>query len=186
MRAIHLPFTLSLCLLTAATAHATVIVHETLEEMTARVPLVVRGRVARVVSGWDPGHHRIWTWTELTVTETIKGEPGGVLLFKQPGGEVDGIGQAVAGVATFREGEECIVLLDRAPDEPGVWRVYGMSAGKIAVFPRGGKLVAERDTSSLSFAVPGGGAAPVGAVQVLGPVEAFVAQLRTWARGGGQ
>ena len=111
------PRTLALALLLlAAVAPATVVVNESLEEMAHKVPLIVRGHVNRNVAGWDAEHRRIWTWTELTVTETIKVKAGGVELFKQPGGETGGIGQAVAGTAKFNEGEDCVVLLFPAPD----------------------------------------------------------------------
>lgn len=171
----------ALCSLVAT---ATVIVHETLEQMAATAPLIVRGRVARSVAGWDDQKQRIWTWTELAVSERIKGSVSGVVLMKQPGGEVGGIGQAVEGVATFTEGEDVVVFLMPSPDEAGAWRVYGMSAGKISLTTLGGKHVAQRNTTGLGFAVPGGGVAPVGSIEVLGTPDAFISQLRAWVKGG--
>lgn len=182
MRIHRLALTVSLLALSAS---ATVVVKETLEEMTHRVPLIVRGHVNRNVAGWDAEHRRIWTWTEFTVTDTIKGEAPKVLLFKQPGGEVDGMGQAVAGTAKFKENEECVVLLFPAPDEPGVWRVYSLAAGKIALVPMKGKLIAQRDTAGLGFASPSTGkVTPVDGVEQLGTADEIVAQLRGWAKGG--
>ena len=180
------PRTLALALLlVAAVAPATVIVNESLEEMTHKVPLIVRGHVNRNVAGWDAEHRRIWTWTELTVSETIKGKSEGVLLFKQPGGETGGIGQAVSGTAKFKEGEDCIVLLFPAPDEPGVWRVYSLAAGKIALVPQAGQLVAQRDLSGLGLASPKTGkVTPVDGAERLGTADELVGQLRAWANGG--
>lgn len=171
--------------LSAFAVSATVIVHETLEQMASHAPLIVRGRVTRSSAGWDASKRRIWTWTELAVTERIKGSVSGSVLLKQPGGEVGGIGQAVEGTAHFKEGEDVIVFLDRAPDEKGTWRVYGMSAGKIFITRVDGKEVAARDTSGLAFASSSGMIAPVGGFEVLGTVERFVDDLRGVVKKGG-
>ncbi|MGV3622548.1 MAG: hypothetical protein ACO1OB_17145 [Archangium sp.] len=164
---------------------ATVIVHETFEQMTQHAPLIVRGRVLRNAAGWDDQKRRIWTWTELAVTERLKGAVSGTVLMKQPGGEVDGIGQAVEGTASFKEGEDVIVFLDRAPDEKGTFRVYGMSAGKIFITRIDGKPVAARDTSGLAFASPTGVIAPVGGLEVLGTVDEFMNDVRGFVKKGG-
>lgn len=172
-------------LLLAFAAPATVVVNESLEEMTHKVPLIVRGHVNRNVSGWDAEHRRIWTWTELTVSDTIKGKAPGVLLFKQPGGETGGLGQAVAGTAKFQEGEDCVVLLFPAPDEPGVWRVYSLAAGKIALATEHGQVIAKRDLTGLGLASPATGkVTPVGSAEQLGSADELIAKLRVWANGG--
>jgi hypothetical protein len=156
---------------------ATVVVYETLDDMARRVPLIVRGKVARSVSGWDDNHRRIWTWTELVVSDTVKGAPSKLVMVKQPGGEADGIGQAVAGVATFREGEDCILFLEPAPDEKGVWRVASDQ----------GKTVAMRVVDGLSFAAPAGKkVAPVVPRELLGTPEQFIARLRAANATGGK
>lgn len=164
---------------------ATVIVHETIEQMASHAPLIVRGRVTRTFAGWDTSKRRIWTWTELAITDRLKGAASGTVLVKQPGGEVGPIGQAVEGTATFKEGEDVIVFLDRAPDEKGTWLVYGMSAGKVFVTRIDGKVVAARDTSGLAFASAGSVVAPVGSFEVLGTVEDFVSDLRGFVKKGG-
>ena len=166
---------------------ATVVVYETLDDMARRVPLIVRGKVARNVSGWDDNHRRIWTWTELVVSDTVKGAPSKLVMVKQPGGEADGIGQAVAGVATFREGEDCILFLEPAPDEKGVWRVSGLSAGKVQVASDQGKTVAMRVVDGLSFAAPAGKkVAPVVPRELLGTPEQLIARLRAANATGGK
>jgi len=160
-------------------ASATTIRLETLDQMAKRVPLIVRGRVARQFSGWDDQKRRIWTWTELLVSDPIKGKAPAVVLVKQPGGEADGIGQAVAGVAQFREGDDCVVFLERAPDEPGAFMVTGMAAGKITITDVGGKLTAVRDTSGLAFASPAKKKIEiVQTPEFLGAPDAFIARLR--------
>lgn len=167
-------------------ASATVIAFETLDDTARRVPVIVRGRVARSVAAWDDKHRRIWTWTELVVTDAIKGKVGAVVLVKQPGGEVGDQGQAVAGTAQFREGEDCVLFLEPAIDEPGAFRVSGMSAGKVALLADWhGKPAALRTTDGIAFAVPAGKkVAPVQSPEFLGSPTEFVAHLRAVTTGG--
>lgn len=170
--------------LVSAVASASIVVHETLEAMARRVPLIVRGHVARSVAGWDDEKHRIWTWTELVVSDPIKGKPGAVVLVKQPGGEVEGIGQSVAGAAQFREGEECVLFLEPAPDEPGAFGVSGLSAGKVILTQWQGQPAAIRNTDGIAFAWPGGGRVEaVRSPELLGSPDDFVKRIRA-ALGG--
>jgi hypothetical protein len=160
-------------------ASASVIVFETLDDMARRVPLIVRGHVARSVSGWDDQKHRIWTWTEFVVSDPIKGKPGAVVLVKQPGGEVENIGQTVAGAAQFKEGEECVLFLEAAPDEKGAFAVSGLSAGKISLTSWQGQPAAIRNTDGISFARPGSGRVePVRSPEFLGSPDDFVKRIR--------
>lgn len=163
----------------AFVASASVVAYETIDDMARRVPLIVRGKVVRSISGWDDGHRRIWTWTEVAVSDAIKGQSGKLVLVKQPGGEVEGIGQQVDGVARFTEGEDCILFLEPAPDEKNVWRPSGLSAGKVNVTVERGQTVAMRITEGLSFAVQG--ERKVGIVQpreTLGAPAQFIERLR--------
>src|SRR5205814_2262958 len=74
---------------------------------------------------------RISTFTVVEVTEASKGAPGKRLTVRQPGGEVGGIGQSVAGAARFAPGEEVVLFLERARDDATVFQVLSMSAGKV-------------------------------------------------------
>ncbi len=168
----------------ATFASASVIVHETLDAMAQRVPLIVRGRVVRSVASWDAEKRTIWTWTELSVTDAIKGKPGGLVLIKQPGGEVGGIGQAVSGAATFKEGEDCVLFLEPAPREASAFMVSGMAAGKIVMTEVKGVPTAVRDTTGLAFARPASGkiVEQVKSPEFLGTPENFIKRIR--AAGG--
>lgn len=169
----------------ATAASASVVIHESLEAMAQRVPLVVRGRVTRSQATWDHAQRRISTWTEVVVTETLKGPARQVLLVQQPGGEVGPIGQAVAGTAKFREGEDCLLFLEPAPGEKDAWRVSGLAAGKVSFTQWRGKAVALRDLEGLAFAAPGGGGVvPVSSPELLGSPEALLARIRAAVRGG--
>ncbi len=161
---------------------ASVIAPETIDAMARRVPVIVRGRVTRNVSGWDEPKHRIWTWTEIVVSDVIKGRPPQVVLVKQPGGEVGNIGQAVSGAASFREGEECVLFLEAAAGEVGTFRTVGLSAGKVSLTQWRGKKTASRDLRGITFASPGGSrVAPVHSPEFLGSSEQFVARIRNAA-----
>lgn len=164
--------------LAAGAALATVVVSETVETMARRAPLVVRVTARQSMAGWDAAEARIWTWTELAVTEVLKGEAGPTLLVKQPGGEVGGLGQFVAGVARFTPGEDCVLFLEPASDEKGVWVVRSLAAGKVSFGERLGRPVALRDLSGLSFAKPGGAVHPTDDRESLGAPDAFLARVR--------
>jgi len=163
---------------------ASVVKFETIDDMARRVPVIVRGRVLRSVAGWDEQKRRIWTWTEVAVTESIKGKTGGIVLVKQPGGEVADIGQAVAGVATFREGEDCVLFLQPSPEEPTAYRTANLAAGKVTITELRGQPAVVRNTDGLAFAVPNGQkVAKVPSPEFLGTPDAFVAHLRAIAGG---
>ncbi|MFT3707772.1 MAG: hypothetical protein QM817_08905 [Archangium sp.] len=163
----------------ALVASASVVVYESIDDMARRVPLIVRARVARSIAGWDAEHKRIWTWTEVVVSDQVKGKASGLILVKQPGGEVDGIGQSVAGVAQFREGEDCVLFLEPAPDEKNVWRPSGLSAGKVNLVVDRGQPTALRVTEGLSFVAQGSRKVePVLPRELLGSPEDFLKRIR--------
>jgi hypothetical protein len=171
--------------LLASSALATVVASESVEEMTRAAPLIVRGTARRSMAAFDPGERRIWTWTEVVVTEALKGRAPGSVLVKQPGGEVGGLGQHVSGAARFVEGEDCVLFLEPATDERDAYIVRGLSAGKVSLTPRLGQRLAVRDLSGLAFASKGRRDAvrPIDDGEVLGAPDAFLARVRAAAGG---
>jgi hypothetical protein len=167
-------------------ALASVVMSLTMEELTARSPLVVHGTVHRVESGWDDERAKIWTWAEVVVRETFKGPRLATVLVKQPGGVVGEFGQEVSGVARFTPGEEVVLFLEPAPDEDKTWVPFSLSASKVTLVERFGGRVARRDLSGLSFAVPGkrGVIRPVDEQETLGLADQFLARIRAAAKGG--
>lgn len=133
-------------------ASATVVMGHTVEEMSRLAPVIVEGEIVRVQSRWDEAKQRISTYALLRVETQIKGAAKHEVLIKQPGGIVDGIGQKVAGVATFREGEQVLLFLEPAVDEKETFLVWAMAAGKYTL-SRGtsGAIEAARDISELTF-----------------------------------
>lgn len=168
-------------------ALATTVMALSVEEMAQRSPLVVRATVDQSQAAWDARERSIWTYTELSVHETLKGAPASGVIVKQPGGVVGGRGTAVAGAARFAPGEEVVLFLEPAVDEKGVFVVLALAAGKVSLEDHLGVRSAVRHLEGLAFARPGGGAVrPVGPVEVIGPAEAFLERVRRAVKGGGR
>lgn len=182
MRPLFLVFTVIL----ASPALASTVIAESIEEMAVAAPLIVHARVVAAQSGWDAAHRHLWTWTELqVVSEPLKGRgtSNATVLVKQPGGEADGIGQAVAGAARFAIGEEVVAFLEPS-DEPNVFLVRGLSAGKVRLEQRGARLVALRALDGLAFARRGALTKEAPARDELGSAEAFLARVRRAVQAG--
>lgn len=171
--------------LLGSSALATVVIAESIEDMTRASPLVVRATARQSMTAFDQSERKIWTWTELSVTEVLKGQAPSTLLVKQPGGEVGGLGQHVAGAARFTPGEDCVLFLEPATDEKGVYVVRGLAAGKVCFVPRLGRTLAVRDLTGLAFARTGSRDVirPVDDGEVLGLPDAFLARVRAAAGG---
>jgi len=180
----------------AGTARAATVLRLTFEELTTRSDAVVRGRVVSSTPKLDPQKGRITTFTEVEVTESVKGAPAKKVTVRQPGGEVGGIGQSVAGAARFTPGEEVVLFLQRAPDEASVFQVLSMSAGKVRLEKKRSELRAVRDLDGINFPdqpaqaqaraqSPGGvkpGGVKVVSIEDLGDASRFLARLRAAAR----
>jgi hypothetical protein len=120
------PLILTVLLVTAAPALASTAVQMDVPALTAQASDVVRGRVLSSVAGWTGDHRRIVTRVEVEVLETWKGSAAGRLTVLQPGGEIDGIGQRVSGVAELGPGEEVVLFLERTGSSH---RVVGLAQG---------------------------------------------------------
>jgi hypothetical protein len=178
---------LVVCLLAAPlTAFATVVMALSMEELTAMAPIVVHGRVERSVANWTPDKRGIWTWTEVSVREALKGPKVETVLVKQPGGVLQGIGQRVSGTAHFEAGEEVVLFLEPAVDERNAYVVLAMAAGKVTLEGTLGPKVARRNVAGLSFAHRGGRGVfgPVAERETLGTAEAFLERIRHAAKRG--
>ena len=132
---------LALALLLSGSALATVVVTLSIEEMAASVPLIVRGHVGQSQTRWDDQHRHISTYTEVVVAESFKGHAPQVFLVREPGGVVGQVGQFASGAPEFRPGEEVVLFLTPAVDEPAVFQCFAMAAGKVTLeeSPMGGR-----------------------------------------------
>jgi len=122
---------LAAALLIGLPAAATTMLRIELSELAQTSDTVVHGTVRRLESRWSGDRTRIVTDVEIQVTETLKGQAGSTVLVVQPGGRVGDIGQVVHGLASFSEGEEVVVFLERRGTS--AFRVTGMAQGKYQV-----------------------------------------------------
>ncbi|MFL5319368.1 MAG: hypothetical protein ACJ790_06905 [Myxococcaceae bacterium] len=122
---------LAALLFLSAPSFATTMLKQQLPELSAAADVVVRAKVTSVQSRWTDDHRRIVTDIQLEVLEAMKGSPAGTVTVVQPGGVVGDIGQRVDGVAEFKEGEECVVFLERRGQK--VFAVVGMAQGKLNI-----------------------------------------------------
>lgn len=117
-----------------STAHATVVVMHSLEEMTRRSELVVQARVAEQRVVQEAG--RIVTLTDIEVIEGLKGaKTGEVLTIYQVGGTLNGTRMWIEGAHRYEVGEQMILFGVRHGE-----RVvsYGVGIGKFRIVYDGG------------------------------------------------
>ena len=122
---------LPVVLLLSLSASATTMLRADLPELARSADTIVHGTVRRMESRWSGDGRRIVTDVEIQVTDALKGQPGATVLVTQPGGQVGDIGQVVHGLATFKQGEEVVLFLERRG--PRAFRVAGMTQGKYQV-----------------------------------------------------
>lgn len=139
-----------------ASARATIVVEESLAQLTEEAAVVALGEVLSVDSRWEEvgGSKVILTRVVIATERGLKGAAQGeAVAFWTLGGQVDGIGQRVTGEPSFRVGERALVFLQaRGDQDPRLW-VSGMAQGAFRVVTSdAGAEVAVRDTSGLALA----------------------------------
>jgi len=113
--------------------HATVSVPVEFGEMVRDSQIVVHGRVIDVRSQQTTDRRSIETVVTMSVTEVLKGRPGGDVTFRMPGGEVGRYRRVIVGVPRFAPGDDVVVFLrGRAPALP---TVFGLDQGLFRVTP---------------------------------------------------
>ena len=135
-----------LALLAAAPAAATVFVAMGDGELADRSPLIVEGRVLEAAAASAGGPAIDY---RVAVEGRLKGEPPGVeLVVRLPGGvSRDGLALALAGVPSFRPGDE--VLLFLTPGGDGIWVPQQLFLGVFRTAESGGGRIATRDAGAL-------------------------------------
>ena len=121
-----------LTLLAAGTALASTAVRLDTPALTAASTDVVDAKVVSSSSEWTADHRRIVTHVVIEVRDTWKGTAHGRVTVVQPGGERDGIGQRVSGVAPLQLGERVVLFLERSGP---YHRVVGLAQGVYRVVP---------------------------------------------------
>lgn len=173
-------FVLGLALAYPSKVFASVVVAESLEEMTRGSSRIVRGFAANTQTQVDARTGSILTYVDFEVAETLKGEHSQTVRLRISGGTVGGVSQEVVGGARFEVGQEAVVFLEPAKDEPRTWLVRSLGAGKVD-FQRSarGELRATRQLEGLSFVRKNSSAAIPPQPGDLGLAEAFLAHLRS-------
>jgi hypothetical protein len=165
----------------ALPAFATVVIAQTMEELTRYSPLVVRGRVGQVQAMWNEERSTIETWAEVVPSEVIKGKAtvGVPVMIRTPGGVLGNLGAHVSGAPRFQPGEDAVLFLEPARDAPDVWLVAALSAGKVS-FTRNvlGEIRATRDLRGLTFYGSKGSLKILDKPEDLGTPETFLARIR--------
>lgn len=123
---------LAVCIsLWGATALATQVIGLDVEELTWASDAIVEGRVTRVQSRWTAGGRLIVTEIDVEVASTLKGGAAEKVTLIQQGGTVGDLAQRVSGLASFREGEEVLLFLERQGSRR--FAVTGLAQGKFRI-----------------------------------------------------
>ena len=115
-------------------AQATVHLPVEFGEMVRDSQLVVHGRVIDVRSQQTADRRSIETVVTMSVTEALKGRPGGDVTFRMPGGEVGRYRRVIVGVPRFAPGDEVVVFLRGGA--PALPTVFGLDQGLFRVSAR--------------------------------------------------
>lgn len=169
------------------TASATVVLLESFEQLAANAPVVVRGVAGASTVRWNEARTRIETWTDIRVTEAIKGSVKGPVTIRQVGGVIGDIGMGVSGEASFKEGEEVLLFLEHPGDSKTFFVVRSMSYGKVTLQKNAlGELRASRDAKGLGLydPSPGSGIKLVNSHEDLGNAELFLTRIKRAVKGG--
>jgi hypothetical protein len=136
--------TILAALLAASPALAAEAVALSVEGLTRSSDAVVRGTVREATSALSADGRRVFTFVDVDVEETWRGQDRRTVRVIVPGGEVGEIGQRVDGAPRFAVGEDVVVFLNGA--EAGAFRVAGLAQGKF-------RVAAARATPDLSHTV---------------------------------
>lgn len=119
------------CAVPPAPAHATIVVHLTLAELTEQASVIAVATVTNAQSRWNDEGNLIVTDVSLRVEEALAGcTEGETLVLETAGGRVDRFAQVVGGVPSFEVGERVVVFLDRPASDSGALRLVGLGQGK--------------------------------------------------------
>jgi hypothetical protein len=117
----------AICLIGATRTSAMVVVPAEFSEMVTASTLVVHGRVVDIRPQLVGDRRTIETVITIAVLDAIKGQPGELVHFRVPGGQVGRYRRVMAGAPEFASGEEVVLFLKGRP--PGVPFPFGLSQG---------------------------------------------------------
>ena len=132
MNRIRILAAFSVWLIVLPALHATMVVPISVEELTRRASDVVEVTAVTSWSSWNPQHTLIYTYTQVQVTQNLKGSSRTITV-KQLGGTVGGVTQKVAGVRQFQTGERALLFLRLSDAGDGTRVVVGLMQGNFRI-----------------------------------------------------
>jgi hypothetical protein len=141
--------------ISSSPARATVVVDRSVPLLAAKADLVVRGTVLSTKVQWNERHDLILTKTTIKPTEALKGDASQAVVIVQIGGSLDGVNMPVSGTASFAEGEDVVVFLEKVTDTTsGEMVLETMAASKFTVVKTATGFDVTRSTQGLALARP--------------------------------
>jgi hypothetical protein len=127
----------ALVLVLERSGSATSFISQPFPKTVQDAPVIVRGKVISSHADWSKDSRdgkRIYTFTELQLTEVIKGTgvSGPGVQVRELGGEKDGVGMQVAGASVLNPGEDVVLMLGPRNSD-GSFDVRGLMMGKLSV-----------------------------------------------------
>lgn len=121
---------LALILLAGGPASATTVERLSLESLVKKATSIVQGAVGASRTYWSADGKLILTTYTIQVTETIKGVPERAIELTTIGGTLGNVTLHVAGMPTFRAGENAVVFVEKS----GTYStVVGLTQGHFVV-----------------------------------------------------
>jgi hypothetical protein len=114
----------------AASAYATTVQRLGLEDLVNKAHTIVAGRVTNSRTYWSSNRKLILTNYTIQVDESIKGKAGRNLEVTTIGGKIGDVELHVAGMPSFKNGENAVVFIEQSA---GYQTVLGLSQGKFTV-----------------------------------------------------
>ncbi|MEZ4471765.1 MAG: hypothetical protein R3F60_13390 [bacterium] len=159
----------------AGAAHGATVQRFDLSRLAELADAIIVGRVIDTEARFEGT--RIVTRARVQLDACLKGDPGSVVVVETLGGEVDGLGQVVSGMARFKAGEQVALFLERHGAD--AWRTVGLAQGKLTVDigPLGVRLVRDLDGLSLVQRGPDGRLIPAPDLPAAEDMAGFLADL---------
>jgi len=149
MRRVRILAACALCLTLRPFLSATMIVPISVEELTRRASDVVEATAINSWSAWNPQHTLIYTYTQMQVTQSLKGNSQ-TFTIKQIGGKVGDVTQKVAGVRHFQSGEQAMLFLRRSDAGDRTHVIVGLIQGNFRIArSANGEMVASNGVSGV-------------------------------------
>jgi hypothetical protein len=110
-------------------AQATMVKPMSVEDLTRAASAVIEGQATETWTSWNAVHTRIYTFTRVRVSQTLKGPALDTVVVKQLGGSAGGYTQHVSGVRPMQAGEDALLFLRPSEAHDGTMVVVGLMQG---------------------------------------------------------